>query len=134
MTPRLRLVWFGLIVLASALYFLLLASAALDLGWALPRVMNGQYESLPWTLRLAFLGAAALMIAQVVFARRLLEHGGAWSGPSAVASMLLVLLYVLSTVLSAISPSGDSRWNAIPAFALMLSFFMLRAPEERPTS
>lgn len=129
-----RLLWFALIVVMSAVNFVVLASGALNLEWVTSRIANGEYESLPTEWRLACLVGAALMIAQVALAWQLLERGGAWSPVSAVVSMLLVLLYVVSTVLSAISPSDDSRWNAVPAAVLMVSFFMLRGPAERAST
>ena len=120
--------WFVLIVVASAWNLVLVGSAALDLPWVMSRVASGQYESLPTALRIVYLVFAVVMVAQVYVARALLERGGAWSGPSATASILLVIVYAISTVLNAISPTNDERWNAIPALALMVSFFMLRGP------
>ncbi len=135
MTVKLRLLWFALIAVMSTVNFVVLASGALNLEWVVPRIANGQFDSLPPEWRVACLLFAVLMVAQVVLAWQLLVRGGAWSPVSAVVSMLLVLLYVFSTVLSAISPSNDSRWNAIPAAVLMVSFFMLRAPAQiRATS
>lgn len=128
-----RLLWFALIVVMSAVNFVILAAGALNLDWVASRIANGEFDSLPGGWRVACLLGAALMIAQVALAWQLLERGGAWSPVSAVLSMLLVLVYVVSTVLSAISPSGDARWNAIPAAVLMVSFFMLRGPAERPS-
>ena len=126
-----RLLWFALIVVMSAVNLVVLASAALNLDWVASRIANGQYESLPPAWRIACLVGAIVTVAQVALAWQLLERGGAWSPVSAVVSMLLVLLYVFSTVLSAISPSNDSRWNAVPAAVLMVGFFMLRGPAER---
>ena len=120
--------WFVLIVVASAWNLVLVGSAALDLPWVMSRVASGQYESLPTALRIVYLVFAVVMVAQVYLARALLERGGAWAGPSATASILLVIVYAISTVLNAISPTNDERWNAIPALALMVSFFMLRGP------
>lgn len=130
MTVKLRLLWFSLIVVMSAVNLVVLSSAALGLDWVTSRIVNGEYETLPTEWRVACFVAAVLMVAQVVLAWRLLVRGGAWSPASAVVSMLLVLLYVLSTVLSAISPSNDARWNAVPAAVLMVSFFMLRGPAQ----
>jgi len=129
MTFRVRLIWFTLILAASLFNVVLAVSAALDLSWAADRVASGQYESLPGALRLGYLVFSVISVAQVVLAFRLLERGGAWSPASARASFALVLLYVVSTVISAISPSDDVRWTALPAFVLMVSFFMLRGPE-----
>lgn len=128
MSPRLRTMWFVLIVVASVWLFVLASSAALNLSWVMTRVASGQYESLPTGLRVAYLAFAAVAFAQVILARRLLDRGGAWSHPSAVASMVLVIVYAISTVLNAVSSTNDERWNAVPALALMVSFFMLRGP------
>jgi len=127
-------VWFALVVVMSAANFVLYASAAVNLQWVMSRVAHGQFESLPASWRIGFLVLSIVMIAQVPLALRLLERGGTWSGPSAVASMLLVLLYVVSTVLYAISPTNDGRWNAIPAAVLMVALFMLRGPEDEKES
>jgi len=127
-TPRLRTMWFVLIVAASAWNLVLVGSAALDLPWVVSRVASGQYESLPIGLRIFYLVFSIVMVAQVLLARRLLDRGGAWSGLSATASILLVIVYAISTVLNAISPTNDERWNAIPALVLMVAFFMLRGP------
>ena len=131
MTIRARRVWFALIVIMSAVNLAVFGSAALNLDWVLSGVAHGQYESLPAAWRVGYLALSILMVVQVSLARRLLERGGAWSPASAVGSMLLVLFYVLSTVLYAISPTNDERWNAIPAVALMVAFFMLRGPEDK---
>ena len=120
--------WFALIAVASALNLLLVGSAALNLEWVMGRVASGQFDSLPFALRVVYLGFSVLMVAQTYLAWQLLQRGGAWSRFSAVSSMLLVILYVLSTVINAISPTADERWNAIPAAVLMVSFFMLRGP------
>ena len=128
-----RVIWFTLVAVMSAINLVLFGAAALNLDWVLSRIGSGQYDSLPVLLRLLYLTFAVITIAQVRLAWRLLDRGGAWSHASAVASMLLVLAYVVSTVLNAISRSNDARWFAIPAFVLMLSFFMLRAPEDKPS-
>lgn len=128
------MVWFALIVVMSAANLVLVGSAALDLDWVMSRVASGQYDSLPVGLRIAYLLASILMVVQVVLAWKLLERDGAWSPASAIGSMLLVLLYVVSTVLNAISPSDDERWNALPAAVLMVSFFMLRGSAERESA
>lgn len=134
MSVRLRLLWFGLIVVMSGFYLLLSISAALDLDWAAARVAGGQYDSLPDLLRVFYLALAVISVGQVVLARGLIEHGGTWSPASARASMLLVILYVVLTVLSAISPSNDVRWTALPAFVLVVSLFMLHGPEVRSSA
>lgn len=113
----------------SAVNLILSVCAALDLDWAAARVASGQYDALPAAFRVAYLALAVITVGQVVLAWRLLERGGTWSTASARASMLLVILYVVMTVISAISPSNDVRWTALPTFVLMVSFFMLHGAE-----
>ena len=71
-----RVIWFALIAVMSAVNLVLFGSAALNLDWVLSRIGSGQYDSLPVLLRLLYLAFAVITIAQVPLAWRLLERGG----------------------------------------------------------
>ncbi|TSD53041.1 hypothetical protein [Aeromicrobium piscarium] len=107
----------ALVMLAALALLQVLAAAGRPVGRFL---WSGEYRILPRRLRLA---SAASVLVYVAIAVVLLSRGRALPGGESAAVVILtwvvVVFFVLSVPLNAISRSPAERWTMAPASALL---------------
>lgn len=112
--------------LACAWNFVLVLSAALGFAWVLPRVAGGQLDEMPLNLRVVYGVFSVVSIAVAWLGWRMWRDGGAVSVRVKRYSLGVIVIYSVSTVVNALSPSGLERWNAVAAFVVVVATWVLR--------
>lgn len=116
---------FALLVLATFWNVVIVAAVSLDARWALTRAAGGQFTEFPTAIRIIYGIEVFLMLAQILFAYLLLLRHGAWSRKSWLIAQLLIVLYLISTILNALSQSANERINAPCALIIAFAMYIL---------
>jgi hypothetical protein len=126
---------FALVALlfACAWNFLLTLSAALGVAWVLPRVAGGELSALPGSLRVVYVIFALVSVAVGWLGWQLLVRGGAKTIRLKRYSLGVIVVYTVSTLANILSPSLLERWNAVAAFVVVATTWVLRQPRIEPS-
>lgn len=108
--------------------FLLVFSAALGATWVLPRVAGGELTEMPMSLRVIYGIFSLVSVAVGWLGWQLWSRGGANTVRLKRYSLGVIIVYSLSTVVNILSPSDLERWNAVAAFAIVATTWVLRQP------
>jgi hypothetical protein len=122
----------GGVLVSFAWNFYLVLGATLNAHSVLTRVAGGHFTSLPLGLRIVYGIQTLLVIYQVYFVIQLYNHDGAWSRNSYLFARIFLALSAVSALVNAVSRSSTERWNALPAIAIAVGFYLLGNVNLRP--
>ncbi len=105
-----------LLALSLAWNIYLVAGVIFNQSYALTRAAGGQYETFPTGIRAAYLFTLAILVYQVLLFFTHVKR------PMWIYKAFF-LLGIASTLMNAMSRSGNERWNAIPAAVIAYGFF-----------
>jgi hypothetical protein len=105
-----------LLALSLAWNIYLVAGVIFNQSYALTRAAGGQYETFPTGIRAAYLLTLAILVYQVLLFFTHIKR------PMWIYKAFF-LLGIASTLMNAMSRSGNERWNAIPAAVIAYGFF-----------
>ena len=114
------------LIAACTWNFVLVLSAALGFAWVLPRVAGGQLDAMPLSLRVVYGVFSVVSVAVAWLGWRMWSKGGATSVRVKRYSLGVIVIYSVSTVVNALSQSQLERWNAVAAFSVVVTTWVLR--------
>jgi hypothetical protein len=94
----------------------LVAGVVLNQSYALTRAAGGQFETFPTGIRIAYILNLAIIIYQALIFFTQVKR------PPWIYRAFFVL-GIASTLVNAISRSGNERWNAFPAAVIAYGFY-----------
>ena len=94
--------------------------------WVLDRVSGGYFagEEMPLALRVVYGAMTVAAVAVMWLAWRYFSNTA--SSRQRRLGRLVIIVYVLSTAVNAISQSTPERFNAVPAAVIVVGFYILR--------
>ena len=119
-----RIIWLA-VALSLAFNALLLLASTTNAHWVLSHVSGGQYKSLPFGIRFSNFVVGLFSLYLIYFSHLLVERNGAWSRKVLLLSRAVTILFILSTIVNAMSKSANESWNAIPALVIALGIYKL---------
>ena len=105
-----------LLAVSLAWNIFLVLGVILNQDFAFTRAAGGQYETFPTGIRAAYLLTLAILVYQVLLFFTHIKR------PMWIYKAFF-LLGIASTLMNAMSRSGNERWNAIPAAVIAYGFF-----------
>lgn len=130
MTPsNARKLAFILVLISLGWAMTITGMVAAGLPWALERAAGGLYadEAPPVALQIVYAIQSASMFAIGYLEWRLFR--GNFGNLARRLGYVVVVLYSISTILNAISPTPAERWNAIGAAAIVAgTLYLIRKP------
>ena len=122
-----------IIYIALVWNLILDVGATLNITSLLHNVANGQYTSLPLSLRFAYAVQTLLVIYQFYFVTQLYRRNGAWSRASHLLARIFLVLAAMNALVNSLSKSQGERWNAIASTVIAIGFYVFANINFRPT-